>query len=393
MITSEVQRTLVKSPPELWTELSDPDSLARHLGEFGEITITRVEAEKLVEWEAAEATGTVQIKASGWGTKVTLTVNRELPTPVEIDAPGHDEPAEEEPQAEDEAALDARAPLEHDAPRPELDAEAAATASAEDETLGRSRAEASQSEVPKPAPATEAARRAAGWIPAGDLGGPAIESDLRAAEAAAADSGPETAAEILDGPAWDLRTATEPAQRESESQDEASAAEQPAAEPRRGFFARIFGARRRRARQEEPEAPAPESAADPDPQPLPWEAPSAGADGEQPTAAVEPVAESPVIASGERADNVDSERLPSSPPAESAAAEPVGEEARTMPAAIVDPEAEAAEARAEHERSAQADLAAELKAAEETAAEEVTAVLTGVLDRLGAAHHRPFSRS
>ena len=36
---------------------------------------------------------------------------------------------------------------------------------------------------------------------------------------------------------------------------------------------------------------------------------------------------------------------------------------------------------------------AELAAAEEVAAEQVTAVLTGVLDRLGAAHHRPFSRS
>ncbi len=39
------------------------------------------------------------------------------------------------------------------------------------------------------------------------------------------------------------------------------------------------------------------------------------------------------------------------------------------------------------------DLAAELKAAEETVEEEVRAILTGVLDRLGAAHHRPFSRS
>jgi hypothetical protein len=39
------------------------------------------------------------------------------------------------------------------------------------------------------------------------------------------------------------------------------------------------------------------------------------------------------------------------------------------------------------------DIAAELKAAEEVAADEVTAVLTAVLDRLGAAHHRPFSRA
>jgi hypothetical protein len=35
----------------------------------------------------------------------------------------------------------------------------------------------------------------------------------------------------------------------------------------------------------------------------------------------------------------------------------------------------------------------ESRAAEELAAEEVTAVLSGVLDRLGAAHHRPFSRA
>ena len=39
MATTEVQRTLVKSPPELWSELSDQDSLARHLSELGEIRI------------------------------------------------------------------------------------------------------------------------------------------------------------------------------------------------------------------------------------------------------------------------------------------------------------------------------------------------------------------
>jgi hypothetical protein len=81
MISSEVQRTLVKSPPELWAELSDPASLARHLGELGEIRITRVEPEKTVEWEAADTTGKVLLKASGWGTKVTLTVARELAAP------------------------------------------------------------------------------------------------------------------------------------------------------------------------------------------------------------------------------------------------------------------------------------------------------------------------
>jgi hypothetical protein len=38
------------------------------------------------------------------------------------------------------------------------------------------------------------------------------------------------------------------------------------------------------------------------------------------------------------------------------------------------------------------DLAAELASVEEQMAQETTELLTGVLDRLGAAHHRPFSR-
>ena len=69
----EVHRTLVKSPPELWAELSDVEALARHLGEFGEIRITRTDPETAVAWEGEHARGTVEIKASGWGTKVTLT--------------------------------------------------------------------------------------------------------------------------------------------------------------------------------------------------------------------------------------------------------------------------------------------------------------------------------
>jgi len=62
MISTEVQRTLVKSPPELWAELSDPASLARHLGELGDVRITRTEPEKTVEWQAEKTSGTVQIK-------------------------------------------------------------------------------------------------------------------------------------------------------------------------------------------------------------------------------------------------------------------------------------------------------------------------------------------
>ncbi|MGA2164565.1 MAG: hypothetical protein ABSH36_08845 [Solirubrobacteraceae bacterium] len=95
MPTIEAQRTLVKSPPELWAELSDPISLARHLGEFGEIRIARVEAETSVEWEAESASGRVELKPSGWGTKVTLTVAREAPQPVVVEPEPEPEPEQE----------------------------------------------------------------------------------------------------------------------------------------------------------------------------------------------------------------------------------------------------------------------------------------------------------
>jgi hypothetical protein len=81
----EAKRTLVKSPPELWAELSDMSALARHLGEFGEIRITRTEPESVVEWEGDLASGSVRLEPSGWGTKVTLTALPVMtdPTPLE----------------------------------------------------------------------------------------------------------------------------------------------------------------------------------------------------------------------------------------------------------------------------------------------------------------------
>jgi hypothetical protein len=66
-------RTLVKSPPELWAECSDAASLARHLDQFGDIKITRLDPETAVAWEGERARGTVRIEPAGWGTKVILT--------------------------------------------------------------------------------------------------------------------------------------------------------------------------------------------------------------------------------------------------------------------------------------------------------------------------------
>ena len=275
MISSEVQRTLVKSPPELWAEISDPESLARHLGEFGEIRITRVQPEQKVEWEAEQASGTVAIKPSGWGTKVKLTVTRELSLP---DAQGETQ-VQGQTEAPDEPTAHADTLETQTEPEPEAE-----------------RAE---------------------------------ENDA------------EPDAEVQGLP---------------DTGEDPDAAAAPAPEPRRGFFARLFGRRRRR-----PIEPAPMPAEEPDvlaEEPLPTELLDTELDVAEPEAAQQddalPVALAPSVA------------VPTS----------------ELQAELQPPASDR-----------QADIAAEIEAAEELASEQVTAVLTGVLDRLGAAHHRPFSRA
>jgi hypothetical protein len=70
----EVKRTLVKSVPELWAELSDPASLARHLAPFGSVEITRAVPESVVEWTGRRAGGRVRLESSGFGTRVVFQV-------------------------------------------------------------------------------------------------------------------------------------------------------------------------------------------------------------------------------------------------------------------------------------------------------------------------------
>lgn len=68
------QRTLVKSVPELWAELSEPALLDRILREpFGEIAITRLTPESSIAWESDLAAGSVELQPSGFGTRVRLT--------------------------------------------------------------------------------------------------------------------------------------------------------------------------------------------------------------------------------------------------------------------------------------------------------------------------------
>ncbi len=103
----EAQRTLVKSPPELWALLSDAESLGRHLVEFGEVHIVSTEPESAIAWEGEGVTGTVQLMASGWGTKVTLTATRQPPDPPAPEPEPTPEPvAESEPVVEPQPTVE-----------------------------------------------------------------------------------------------------------------------------------------------------------------------------------------------------------------------------------------------------------------------------------------------
>jgi hypothetical protein len=121
-----VERKLVKSAPELWSELSEVESLARHLGELGEIRITKVEPETTVAWEGEQVSGTVEIEQSGWGTKVTFRATVPEPDPPRDAAP----PAEPEPEPEpvpEPVAVQ---------PEPEPEPEPAAATEREPERIG-----------------------------------------------------------------------------------------------------------------------------------------------------------------------------------------------------------------------------------------------------------------
>lgn len=288
MISSEVERTLVKSPPELWAELSNQESLARHLGQLGEIRITRVQPEESVEWEAQDTTGTILIKPSGWGTTVKLTAVRELPVEqVPVDP-------EQQPAAERERVSQptpAETPVE---PEP--------TALAEPETEPAS----------------------------------SLEADAPAAPAS--------------------EEASAPARAPEEQRDATAEAPEP---PRRGFFARLFS-RRRRSQDSAPATLIEEILDAPVTEGSPGDPPSDPFVAVRSVLAPETVAEAHLFA-------------PEPPSADRARAVPAPTQA------VPDISAEL--------------LAAEQAAAEQASVEEVTAVLTAVLDRLGAAHHRPFSRA
>ena len=68
------QRTLVKSLPEVWAQLSETGQLAELLERtFGSVRVTRLVAEETIDWESDLARGRVKLESSGFGTRVRLT--------------------------------------------------------------------------------------------------------------------------------------------------------------------------------------------------------------------------------------------------------------------------------------------------------------------------------
>ena len=104
MSESKASRTLLKSPPELWSEVSTATSLQRHMDQFGEIRITKLEPETAVAWEGEHARGTITLEVSGWGTRVSLTAEAvstgaaDEPPPEEADQPDNEPVDRVEPE-------------------------------------------------------------------------------------------------------------------------------------------------------------------------------------------------------------------------------------------------------------------------------------------------------
>ncbi len=372
---AEVQRTLVKSPPELWAELSDQESLARHLSDFGEIRITSTAAESAVHWESDEATGTALIRQAGWGTKVTLraTVRATAPEPDEttpVLTTAHPSPPAPEP-----------APA-----TPTTSIPAASVA-----TQGPGSATAAQSPVSPagpPGPLTAAAMRDSvepstppAWAAATGYGAPAEASGPPAREPAFAFGSPGAPEP---GPAREA-----PASEDAESPPRDTRGDGDPEPTRRGFFARLFGRRNRRPEERDP---APELHTELDEPPA------------EPAPTPEPA--EPTALEALQARFAARPQLPATP---SAPADPIIEEPAPAPSEVV-PDPPAAEDLSPDPPPSEdlspdptdADLSSELRRAEEIGAQDVRAaptedevkeILTGVLDRLGAAHHRPFSRA
>ena len=71
MYSIEVERSLVRSPHELWDRLSDHPGIARWLSG---VRIDGLEPPQRIAWNFRGASGVIELEAAPWGTRVRARV-------------------------------------------------------------------------------------------------------------------------------------------------------------------------------------------------------------------------------------------------------------------------------------------------------------------------------
>jgi hypothetical protein len=84
----ELQRTLVKSPPELWDELASNGALRRCLGD---VRVKTAVPPSRLEWDGRTGSGVIELEASGWGTKIRAHAEARQPSIWSIGRPKSEE--------------------------------------------------------------------------------------------------------------------------------------------------------------------------------------------------------------------------------------------------------------------------------------------------------------
>jgi hypothetical protein len=69
MPTIELERSLVKSAPELWDDLASENRLS---GWLGEVRVSAAYPPYRLEWDAQGATGVIELESAGLGTRVRV---------------------------------------------------------------------------------------------------------------------------------------------------------------------------------------------------------------------------------------------------------------------------------------------------------------------------------
>jgi len=387
MIESQAQRTLVKSPPELWAEVSDPAALARHLGEIAaEIRITAMESERSVAWEGDRASGRVELAPSGWGTKVILTLSAAGADPTGGGASAADVHRQPAPHTEEQSRHTGE-PAVSGGDDPAGGQQARAPS--EPALVAADEAPLAVEDLSSRAPGRDGAARVARRSPGPEQGHGQLAPDEP--PAAVASDGAGTA------PVQQAEAA--PTRQEAPGRP-TGAAPRPS-EPTGGFLARL---RRRFSRRAQPPPEAEQALPDqPSPAPLAARvAPPAGveatgdgigrprADGVERVPRHDPPAPTPPRASPHTASPRGTPRSTSA--ADRHAPDPLG---AFSPSPEIPPHANqpAGEVAPAPMSTMPAAPSRELSATEPIDEARANAALSAMLDSLGTAHHRPYSRA